>query len=104
LSRRVVASYLFCRRTGGDIDAAYFEQLFLSGFRLVLFFCICLATAEKLKTQGDIIFAVSVCQQPEVPYPNKAIRQHMEKESPDELIYLQRHHLLLITIGAVTPH
>jgi hypothetical protein len=35
--------------------------------------------------------------------PNIAIRQNMKKESSDELVDLQRHHLLLITIGIITP-
>ena len=35
--------------------------------------------------------------------PNIAIRQNMKKESSDELVDLQRHNLLLIAIGIITP-
>src|SRR5664279_113633 len=38
-----------------------------------------------------------------MPNPNIAIRQNMKKESSDELVDLQRHHLLLIAIGIITP-
>jgi hypothetical protein len=48
-------------------------------------------------------FTHSVCQQTMVAYPYKTRRQNVKEESPDELLSLQRHDLLLITIGVITP-
>ena len=86
----------------GDIDAADPEQLLLPCFP-VFFPGGDGATFEQCTTKGDIIFSVSIGQEPIVPDTHIAMRQYMKQEPPDELIGLDRHDLLLVTVGVVPP-
>ena len=59
-------------RAGQDIDATDPEQLFLPGLRPGFFFSYRFIPSEELPTDAEVVFAVSVCQQAEVTYPDKA--------------------------------
>jgi hypothetical protein len=47
--------------------------------------------------------AESVCQKPEVAYPDEAFGQYVEKETPQELRPQERHLSLLASVGVVFP-
>ena len=76
-------------RTGQDINATDPEQSFLPGLRLDFFFGYSFIPSEELPTDAEVVFSVSVGQQAEVPYPNKANRQDMEEEPADKLLGLE---------------
>jgi len=90
-------------RAGCDVDTADSEQLLLPGLRSLLVICNSLACAQEFTAYRDVIFTASVCQQSKVSYPYKTRRQNVKEESSDELLGLQRHDLLLITVGVITP-
>ena len=52
---------------------------------------------------GNVAFAASVCQQPEVTYPYITFGQYMKQESSDKLISLDRHGLLAVIVGIISP-
>jgi hypothetical protein len=90
-------------RTGGDIDATNSEQLFLPGFIPALFFLYSFAVPEDIATEGDVVFTGSVCQYAVVTYPDKPIRQDMEKKPSDKLACLEHHDFFAVSICIITP-
>jgi len=90
-------------RTGQDIDATDPEQSFLPGLRLDFFFDYSFIPSEELTTDDKVVFSVSVGQQAEVPYPDKASRQDMEEEPADKLLGLEQHGLLAIMVRIISP-
>jgi len=90
-------------RTGQDIDATDPEQSFLPGFRPDLFFGYGFIPSEELPTDAEVVFSVSVGQQAEVPYPDKASRQDMEEEPADKLLGLEYHGLLAVMVRIISP-
>ncbi len=60
--------------TGGDIDPADSEQLFLPGFLSVVFFDSRFLVSEDLPTKGDLVFVVSIGQEAEVTDSDIACR------------------------------
>jgi len=90
-------------RAGQDIDATDPEQSFLPGLRLDFFFDYSFIPSEELTTDAEVVFSVSVGQQAEVPYPDKASRQDMEEEPADKLLGLEDHGLLAVMICIISP-
>jgi len=62
-----------------------------------------LTPADDLTACRDVVFAVSVCQQAEVAYSHIARGQYMKKEPSDKFIGLQRHGLLTVPVGIISP-
>jgi hypothetical protein len=90
-------------RTNIDINTADSEQLILPGLWSFFFLWYGFTTAEKLTAEGDVVFTTSVCKKPEVSDAHISMGQDMKKEPSDELISLESHGLLFITIGIVPP-
>jgi hypothetical protein len=90
-------------RAGQDIDATDPEQSFLPGLRLDFFFDYSFIPSEELTTDAEVVFSVSVGQQAEVPYPDKASGQDMEEEPADKLLGLEHHGLLAIMVRIISP-
>jgi hypothetical protein len=59
--------------------------------------------SEELTTDAEVVFSVSVGQQAEVPYPDKASRQDMEEEPADKLLGLEQHDLLAVMVRIISP-
>jgi hypothetical protein len=90
-------------RTGQDIDATDPEQLFLPGLRPDFFFGYSFSTFEDLPTEAEVVFSVSVGQQAEVTYSNKASGQDMEEEPADKLLGLEPHGFLAVLVLIISP-
>lgn len=90
-------------RAFGNIDTGEHQQALLPGYRHLFVFHINAAAAKDLTTESDSVPAFSVCQQTIVAYLHKPVRQYMQKESSDELEYIQSHDLFLLTVSVVTP-
>jgi len=93
---------LFTDGTGCDIDPADPEHLFLPCFLPYGFSWYGCATAEDFEAYRDRVF-VSVRQEAEVSYPHIAGRQDMEEEPSDKLLCCERHGLLTVVIGVISP-
>jgi hypothetical protein len=90
-------------RAGQDIDATDPEQLFLPGLRLDFFFDSRFIPSEELPTDAEVVFSVSVGQQAEVTYPDKASGQDMEEEPADKLFGLEPHGFLAVLVLIISP-
>jgi hypothetical protein len=90
-------------RTGRDIRPADSKQLLLPGFLPDVFFYDELTPADDLTACRDVVLAVSVGQQAEMAYPYIARRQYMKEEPSDKFIGLQRHGLLTVPVGIISP-
>jgi hypothetical protein len=77
--------------------------LFWPGLRADVFFNCGFSTSEELTTDAEVVFSVSVGQQAEVPYPDKASRQDMEEEPADKLLGLEHHGLLAVMVCIISP-
>lgn len=86
-----------------DVDPADSEQLFLPGFLPGFFFCYGFTSSKKLTARCDVVFSSSVCQQTEVTYPYIARGQNVKHEPSDELVSLERHSLLTVVVGIISP-
>jgi len=89
--------------TGKDIDPADPEQLFLPGFLSGNFFDEGLIVADHRPASGNVVLAVSVCQQAEVTNPDIPRGQDMEEESSDKFICPEGHGLLAVTVCIISP-
>jgi hypothetical protein len=87
--------------TGGDINPADSEQLFLPGLRPDGFFDEGFSPAYDLTACRDVVFAGSVGQQAEMTYPYIVRGQYMKKEPSDKFIGLQRHGFLTVPVGII---
>ena len=90
-------------RTGQDIEVTDPEQLFWPGLRPDFFFDYSFIPSEELTTGAEVVFSVSVGQQAEVPYPDKASGQDLEEEPADELLGLEYHGLLAVVVRIISP-
>jgi hypothetical protein len=90
-------------RTDGDVDPADSQQLFLPGFLPAAFFCCGFAIAQDAAASGDVVSAVSVCEESEVPYAYKARGQNLKQEPSNKLVCLEHHGFLAIPICIITP-
>ena len=86
-----------------DVDPADSDQLFLPSLLSAIFLFYGLAGPKDLSAYGDVSVPVSVCQQAEVTYPYIASGQDMKKESSYKLVCLQRHGLLAVVVGIISP-
>ena len=89
--------------TGRDINPGDSKQLFLPGLLPDVFFYDGFTTAYDLTACRNVVFTVFVCQQAEMTYPYIARGQYMKQEPPDELVSLERHGLLAVTVGIISP-
>lgn len=90
-------------RAGQDIDVTDPEQLFLPGLLLDFFFDYRFIPSEELPTDAEVVFSVSVGQQAEVTYSNKASGQDMEEEPADKLLGLEPHGFLAVLVLIISP-
>lgn len=69
----------------------------------ILFRGDCHTVLQKFSAKTDIVFSVSVGQEPIVSDSYVSMREHMEEEPPDKLLGLDGHGLLFVAIGVVPP-
>ena len=101
--RHLVHFAFLTDRAYREIYSTDSEQLFLPGLRHDLFFGDGFFPSKNFSTYGDVVFAVSVGQQTEVTYPDKASRQDMKQEPSNKFIGLEGHGFLLVMVGIISP-
>jgi len=59
--------------------------------------------AQKLAAMLQLLFAVSIAQEPVIANAVESTGENVEEESPDELLGRERHDFLLIVVAVVAP-
>jgi hypothetical protein len=59
--------------------------------------------AQKLAALLQLLFAVSIAQEPVIANAVESTGENVEEESPDELLGRERHDFLLIVVAVVAP-
>src|SRR6266699_3254539 len=59
--------------------------------------------AQKLAAMLQLLFAVSIAQEPVITNAVESTGENVEEESPDELLGRERHDFLLIVVAVVVP-
>ena len=101
LGRKVVDDYHLPAAEGTMHGGLAGHDRLRVGFRITGRILLLLRDFQQLAAQGDLLAAESVRQESIVANPHEARRQHMQKETSDELDWLQRQYFPTPTIGIV---